>query len=131
MVHNVYYIQTGSPTSFCATLAVNVMEVDGESMSHSEWDGVYVLESQSSFGLDQWSTTTGQWMKHMDSYWVLSSANGAILTYSDDGEEYPPIDTVQWNQEGHGDGVTVTIECSLTYPPSGAPTTSPTNSPVE
>lgn len=111
---------------------MRAMEVDGEDVSHSEWDGVYVLDSQSSFGLDQWSTFDGaQWVKHMGSYWILSGSEDGILTYSDDGEEYPPIDTVVWGQEGNGDGATVEIQCSLTYSPTASPTLSPSNSPVE
>ena len=119
-----------APTSICKTLYVFVTGSD------TQWNGLYAMdEDNPSFNNVDWNgidSANGEWIKYLESSWVIKGSNDRFLTYKsrDDPDNYPPITvTKQWTDESEND-VNVTIACSITYSPTPAPTISPSLAPV-
>ena len=128
---------TSHPISFCMTLSVDVIELDGVRVTHSVWNGLYSLdEDNPSFGVPDWfgiGSADGRHIKYVATNWVIFGDNGEVLTHAavNDADNYPPIGSAMWEHEHNVNGAIVFIGCSDSASPTAAPSVAPTATPTD
>ena len=125
-------IRSLSSTS-CISIYVTIEDFGDSTVDPENWNGVYTLDESPSFNASIWTIPTedsNQWLKYIETHWVLSGQNSGLLIYETNALEPPINATTMWRHEFESETAQIRLQCSSTLSPTGSPTLAPTTAPV-